>query len=69
MLDAIIWLKNGIYPGADPEILKKRALFTGHWMVDKKISRFRWSKKAKITLETISFYDIFLSVFSNFLHF
>ena len=36
MLDAIIWLKNGIYPGADPEILKKRALFTGHWMVDKK---------------------------------
>ena len=55
MLGAIIWLKNGIYPGADPEILKKRALFTGHWMVDKKILRFRWSKKAKITLETISF--------------
>ena len=50
--------------GADPEIL---ALYVGHhgWPT-KKILGFRWSKKAKITLETKSFGEIFLSVFSNF---
>ena len=41
-------------PGADPE---------------KKILGLRWSKKAKITLQTKAFGETFLSVFSNFLHF
>ena len=41
--------------GADPEILKRGGA--------------RWSKKAKITLQTKAFSEIFLSVFSNFLHF
>ena len=35
----------------------------------KKILGFRWSKKAKITLETKAFGKTFLLVFSNFLHF
>ena len=56
--------------GADPEILKRGALYVGHhgWPT-KKILGFRWSKKAKITLETKAFGETFLSVFSNFLHF
>ena len=43
--------------GADTEILKRGALYVGHhgWPT-KKILGFRWSKKAKITLETISFW-------------
>ena len=42
--------------GTDPEILKKRALYVAHhgWP-GKKIIGFRWSKKAKITLKSISF--------------
>ena len=46
------------------------ALYDGHhgWP-GKKILGLRWSKKAEVTLETISFGKIFLSVFSNFLHF
>ena len=56
--------------GADPEILKRGALYVGHhgWP-KKKILGFKWSKKAKITLETKAFGETFLSVFSNFLHF
>ena len=56
--------------GVDSEILKRGALYVGHhgWLT-KKILGFRWSKKAKITLETKAFGETFLSVFSNFLHF
>ena len=45
-------------------------LYDGHhgWLT-KKILSFRWSKKAKRTLETKVFGEAFLSVFSNFLHF
>ena len=52
----------------DPEILKRGVHYVGHhgWP---KILGFRWSKKAKITLETKVFGETFLSVFSNFLHF
>ena len=40
----------------DPEILKGEGLKVGHhgWLT-KKILGFRWSKKARIMLETISF--------------
>ena len=51
--------------GADPEILKKGALYVDHhgWPA-KKILDFRWSKKAEVTLETISFWqNISISVF------
>ena len=40
-----------------------------HSWLTKKILGFRWSKNAKITLETKAFGETFLSVFSNFLHF
>ena len=60
--------------GADREILKKwgrrgGALYVDHhgW-AGKKILGFRWSKTAEVTLETV-FGKIFLSAFSNFLHF
>ena len=59
--------------GADPEILKRGgALYVGHhgWRI-KKILGFRWSKKAKIALETINFWqNISISTFkfSLFLH-
>ena len=49
----------------DPDILKRGALYVGHngWPA-KKILEFRWSKKAEVTLETISFWqDISISVF------
>ena len=39
--------------GADPEILKRRGPL---WVLGLKILGFRWSKKAEITLETISFW-------------
>ena len=47
----------GSYTGAYPEILKKGVLYMGHhgWPT-KKILGFRWSKKVKITLETITFW-------------
>ena len=56
--------------GADPETLKRGALYVGHhgWLT-KKILVFRWSKKAKIALEIKAFGETVLSVFSNFLHF
>ena len=60
-----------IYTGVDPEIFKREGVvYVGHhgWPM-KKILGFRWSKKAKITLETKAFGETFLSVFSNFLHF
>ena len=49
---------------------KVGALYVGHhgWPT-KKLLGFRWSKKAKITLETKAFGETFLSVFSIFLHF
>ena len=46
-------------PGADPEILKRGgALCWSLWYSwsTKKLLGFRWSKKAKTTLETISFW-------------
>ena len=55
----------------DPEILKGGgALYVDHhdWPTEK-ILGLRWSKKARITLETKFFGKIFLSVFSNFRHF
>ena len=59
-----------MFTGADPESLKRGALYVGHhgWPAKKSLG-FRWSKKAEITLETISFVQIFKSAFSNFLHF
>ena len=51
--------------GVDLEILKRRgALCRPPWFLG-----FRWSKKAKTTLETKAFGETFLSLFSNFLHF
>ena len=49
---------------ADPEILKRGALYAGHhgWP-KKKMLGFRCSKKVKITLETKAFGETFLSVF------
>ena len=60
---------------ADPDILKKKgmgALYVSHhgWST-KKVLGFRWSKKAKITLETISFWrniSISFFKFSPFLY-
>ena len=50
--------------GADPEILKRGALYVGHGWPLKKILGFRWSKKIEITLETISFWqNISISIF------
>ena len=51
--------------GVDSEILKRGALYIGHhgWPA-KKILDFRWSKKAEITLETISFWqNLYISIF------
>ena len=64
------YLKRYTLPGADAEILKRGVLYVGHhgWPT-KKILGFKWSKKAKIMLETKAFGETFLSVFSNFLHF
>ena len=45
--------------------LKGRALYVGHdgWPA-KKVLGFRWSKKAEVTLETISFWqNISISIF------
>ena len=42
--------------GVDPEILKGGALYVSyHGWPTKKLLGFKWSKKAKITLETKSF--------------
>ena len=51
--------------GADAEILKREgALCRLPWLVGEKILGFRWSKKAEITLETISFWqNISISIF------
>ena len=39
--------------GADPEILKRYgALCRSQWLAEEKKLGFRWSKKAKIALET-----------------
>ena len=51
---------DGIASGADPEILKRRR---SSLAVEEKF-RFQWFKKAKITLETISFWqNISISIF------
>ena len=56
--------------GADPEILKRGgALCRPPWLADEQNLDFRWSKKVKITLKLYVFGKIFLSAFSNFLHF
>ena len=50
--------------------IQSGVLYVGyHGWPAKKILGFRWSKEAEITLENIVFGKIFLSVFSNFLHF
>ena len=43
----------------DPKIVERRVLYTGHdgWQV-KKFLGLRWSKKTKITLETVNFGEI-----------
>ena len=49
--------KIRLYTGADQEILKRGGvLCRPPWLVDEKILGLRWFKKAKITLETISFW-------------
>ena len=58
-----------IKPRVVQQILKKGALCKPPGWPTNKFLGFRWSKQAKITLETINFWKIFLSVFSNFLHF
>ena len=56
--------------GGSRDLEKGGALFDGqHGWPTKKVLGFRWSKKAKITLETKAFGETFLSVFSSFLHF
>ena len=51
----------------DPEILKREggALYVGHHgCTEKKMLGFRWSKKAKKTLKTISFLqNIYISIY------
>ena len=61
----VIWVQGWIQ-----RFWKRGTLYVGHhgWLT-KKILSFRWSKKAKRTLETKVFGETFLSVFSNFLHF
>ena len=58
--------KISLYTEADPEILKRGgAFYVGHhgWTT-KKILGLRWFEKAKITLETISFWrNISISIF------
>ena len=60
-----IWVQERI-----ERFWKRGTLYVGHhvWPT-KKILDFRWSKKAKVTLETKVFGETFLLVFSNFLHF
>ena len=57
--------------GADPEISKMGAALAHHGWSIEKVLGFRWSKKTKITLETISFWqNISISIFkfSQFLY-
>ena len=51
--------------GADSQMLKRRGAQSGPpWLETKKILGFRWSKKVKITLETISFWwNVSISIF------
>ena len=54
-----------MYRGVCRDFENRVALYVGHhgWPT-KKMLGFRWSKKAKITLETISFWQIiFISIF------
>ena len=65
-----ITFQHLIAQGLIQRFWKVVALYVGHHgRPMKKILGFRWSKKAKITLETKTFGETFLSVFSNFLHF
>ena len=73
--NCIVWVP--ILPGVGPEILKKKeggwggvAFYVGHhgWPT-KKILGLKWSKNAKLKLETKAFGETFISVFSDFLHF
>ena len=61
---------NNKIRGGSRDFEKGGRLYVGHHGWPKKnILGFRWSEKAKITLETKAFGETFLSVFSNFLHF
>ena len=58
---------------ADPEILKRVALYFGHHgQPMKEILGFRWSKKGKITLKTITFcanyFSEYFQIFSIFVY-
>ena len=55
--------------GVSRDFEKGGTLFQPPWLANDEILGFRWSKKAKITLEIKSFGETFLPVFSNFLHF
>ena len=56
-----------IFRGVSRDFEKRVALYDGeHGWLTKNVLGFRWSKKAKITLETIPLWKIFLSAFSNF---
>ena len=56
--------------GGESRDSEKEGHYLGHhgW-AKKEISDFRWSKSTKVAPESIRFSEIFLSVFSNFLHF
>ena len=56
-LQKLKFIKMAEKPGANPGILKKRGwrYVSHHLLHQKKCLGFRWSKKVKIKLETISF--------------
>ena len=63
-----MWAVYTYMSGAYPEIVKTSgAQCRPPWLANEEILGFTWSKKAKITLETIGFWQIFLSAFSKFL--
>ena len=56
--------------GGSRNFEKGGALYIGqHGCLGKNILVFRWSKKAEITLEIISFLQMFISAFSSYLNF
>ena len=69
---SLVALTLRLSPGTDPEILGRSMFFSRgtlyvghHYWKKKKMLGFRWSKKVKITLETISFWrNISFSIFN-----
>ena len=61
----LIFAFDHIDHGRDPEVLKRDStLCRPPWLADEKISGVRWSKRAKIALETTSFWqNISISIF------